>query len=114
MPKHDVSRRLGRRIRELRVEQDLTQEELAVRATITWHYVSAIERGTKAATVETLTAIAAALDLSLSELFLGVDRPQPSDVRRIATALAGQPIDAQRAILRLVEDALRLATIAGP
>ena len=92
------------------MEHSLTQEALAVRASITWHYVSAIERGTKAPTVETLAAIAAALDMSLSELFLGIDRPVPTDVRRIATALAGRSVDAQRAILRIVDEALRLAS----
>lgn len=104
----DVPVRLGRRVRELRTQAGLTQEALAERAGITWHYISSIERGLKAATVETLAKIATALDLSLSELFLEVDRPLPRDARRLATALAGQPDEVQRTVLRLVAEALTL------
>lgn len=68
MAKPDVVKRLGARIRDLRSRADLTQEGLAERAGITWHFVSAIECGTKGATVETLAALAGALGISLSEL----------------------------------------------
>jgi len=109
MRKLDVLTRLGARIRLLRTEREWTQETLAERAGITWRYVSAIERGTKGATVETLVSIAGAMDLGLSELFFGVDRAGPKDLVRIEAALAGQSAEKQRAILKIVEDALRLA-----
>lgn len=109
MAKPDVVKRLGARIRDLRGRADLTQEGLAERAGITWHFVSAIERGTKGATVETLAAVAAALGISLSELFLDVDRSLPRDVERLQTALAGKPLETQRGILRIVDEAMALA-----
>ena len=108
MSKQDLPGRLGRRIRELRGIHELTQEQLAERAGITFHYVSAIERGTKAPTVETVAALAEALGVTLSEIFLDVDRPAPKELKRISTALAGRPPEAQRTILRIVEEALRL------
>ena len=111
MRKPDVLTSLGARIRELRTARAWTQEMLAERAGITWRYVSAIERGTKGATIETLVGIAEAMDLGLSELFLGVDRPVPKDLTRISAAVAGQAADKQRAILKIVEDSLRLAAL---
>lgn len=111
MAPQDVLKRLGQRLHELRKGAGLTQETLAVRAGITWHFVSAIERGTKAATVETLTSIASALDISLSELFLDVDRPLPREFRRLAMALAARDLPTQRGVLKLVEEAMALSDL---
>jgi transcriptional regulator with XRE-family HTH domain len=105
----DLLERLGRRLRDLRKECDLTQEELAERAEISWHFLSSIERGQKGATVETLLALAKALDMSLSELFLDVDRGAPKEAKRLGSVLAGRSPEAQRTILAIVEQALRLA-----
>jgi transcriptional regulator with XRE-family HTH domain len=105
----DVLRRLGTRVRELREARGLTQEALGERAGISWHYVSSIERARKGATTETLAALAAALDLTLSELFLGVDRPLPREAKRLATLLAGNSPETQRRVLRIVEEAIQLA-----
>ncbi len=107
----ELSRQLGLRVRQLRDDQGMTQEDLAAKAGITWHFVSSIERGIKTGTLETLAAIATALDVTLSELFLDVDRPLPRELKRITTALAGRSPEAQRAVLRIVEDALHLATL---
>lgn len=104
----DLRRKLGRRIRELRLERGWTQEQLAEHAELSWHHISGIERSVTGATVETLVAIATALDVSLSELLLGVDRPAPRELRRLSTALAGCSAEAQQSILRIVEEALRL------
>jgi transcriptional regulator with XRE-family HTH domain len=105
----DVARRLGARLHDLRTSAGLTQEGLAVRAGITWHFVSAIERGTKTPTLDTLTGIASALDLTLSELFLDVDRPLPKELARLSTALAARDAATQRAILRVVGELLALS-----
>lgn len=105
---HDLRRKLGQRVREIRLERKLTQEQLAERAKISWHFVSGIERAATGATLETLSAIAAAFDISLSELLLDVDRPVPRELRRLSTALAGRSAEAQRGILRIVDEALKL------
>ena len=109
MPSQTVLQRLGKRVRELRTERDLTQEQLADRAGITWGYVSAIERATKSATIETLTAIAKGLDVSLSELFLDVDQDLPKELQRIQAAFAGRSTVQQKLILKVLEDALKLS-----
>jgi transcriptional regulator with XRE-family HTH domain len=108
MAGEDARHRLGDRVRQLRAMRRLTQEELAERAGITWHFVSGIERGVKGATLDTLLAIAGALDVTLSELFLDVDRPLPVHTDRLTTLLAGSSRERQLAVLRFVEEALRL------
>jgi transcriptional regulator with XRE-family HTH domain len=59
---------LGRAIRELRLEHDLTQEALAHVAGITVGHLSKIERGQSNPTWETVTGIAAGLGLSMADL----------------------------------------------
>jgi len=105
----DLLRKLGLRVRELRTAHGLTQAALAERVGFRASYFSHIENGVKGATVETLAAIAAALGVTLSELFLDVDQPMPRDFDRLSTALSGQSPERQRLLLRILEDALRLS-----
>lgn len=72
----DIGKRLGRRIRELRTQkaERWTQEDLAGRAHISVSFLSMIERGERMPHVETLAAIAEALEVTLAELFVGTDR----------------------------------------
>ena len=56
--------------------------------------------------METLVRIAEVLDVSLSELFLDVDRESPKALARLSAATAGQPIGIQRRIFRVVEEML--------
>lgn len=104
----DVLRKLGQRVRELRTSRGLTQEALAERVGFRASYFSQIESGTKGATIDTLAAVAAALGVTLSELFLDVDQPLPDELDRLSTALAGQSPERQRTLLRILEEALRL------
>lgn len=86
----------------------MTQEALAEKAGIVPNYVSQVERGDKIPTVETLARMAAALEVTLSELFLGADRAPPRQLREVERALAGRTAGQQRRILEIVEAALRL------
>ncbi len=105
---HDVLHKLGLRVRALRTLHGLTQEALAERVGFRAAYVSQIENGAKGATLETLAGIAAALGMTLSELFLDVDQPLPEELDRLSAALAGQSPQRQRTLLRILEEALRL------
>jgi transcriptional regulator with XRE-family HTH domain len=60
---------LGKRIKELRKVQDLSQEDLSYEADIPLSQVGRIERGEINPTVSTLAAISAALEKDLKELF---------------------------------------------
>ena len=68
----ELGKRIGQRIRDLRTQRPerWTQEDLAERAHISVSFLSMIERGERVAHVETLSSLAAALGVSLSELFV--------------------------------------------
>ena len=64
--------RLGRRVRDLRNAQRLSQEEFAAECGLDRTYISGIERGRRNVSLRNLEVIAKALGLSLSELFRGL------------------------------------------
>lgn len=64
----EPQRALGLAIRELRENAGISQEDLAHAAGVTTGTVSAIERGRSNPTWATAKAIAAALDVSLTDL----------------------------------------------
>jgi transcriptional regulator with XRE-family HTH domain len=66
--KHPHRKLLGQTIRNLRTKKGLTQEELAERADFSSNYVGEIERGEKAASIDSVVKFAAALKIRVSEL----------------------------------------------
>ena len=64
--------RLGRRISELREKRGLSQTQLADMAGIGRAHLSQIENGAVAARIDTLYALAEALETTLSELLKGL------------------------------------------
>lgn len=69
---------LGKRIRTMRRERSISQEELADLAGVHRTYVGMIERGEKNVTVISAAKIAAALGVSVSDLFEGYEDGQRS------------------------------------
>lgn len=65
---------IGERIRYFRKLRGWSQEALALQAEINPAFLGHLERGLKSPTVKTLEKIAAALDISMAELFAD---PQP-------------------------------------
>lgn len=59
----------GNRIRNLRTEKGLSQEQLALNADITTTYLDMIERNDKNPTIKVLERICGALDISLAVFF---------------------------------------------
>jgi transcriptional regulator with XRE-family HTH domain len=74
----------GARVRQLRVEQSMTQEKLAAMSTVNHRTVQRAERG-ESLQLETLASLAAALGVTVGELTLNdgdperTDRPEPSE-----------------------------------
>ncbi len=60
---------IGNRIRQLRLQKHLSQEQIALRAGITTAYLGQIEREEKNPTVKLVEKISNVLEISLSELF---------------------------------------------
>lgn len=76
----ELAERIGKRIRNLRNEADLSQEELADRCGVHRTYIGAIERGEKNITAKTAEKVGAALNLSIEDLFSDLpDEPDLSD-----------------------------------
>lgn len=61
--------KFGKRVRELRKKEGLSQEELAHKANLHRTYIGMIERAEKNITLSNIAKIANALDTSLSKLF---------------------------------------------
>ena len=59
----------GKRLRRLRRQADLTQEQLAERIGVSVEFVSNMERGINAPSFDTLEKLADSLKLKVSELF---------------------------------------------
>lgn len=59
---------LGRAVRQLRVEHEMTLEVLAKASGLHWTYLSGIERGRRNPTLNVLAAMARSLDVSTSKL----------------------------------------------
>ena len=60
---------LSGNIRHLRLMKDLSQQELAEKTNISVPFLSALERGEKFPSAESLGKLSEALEVSLSELF---------------------------------------------
>lgn len=61
---------IGQRIRDLRKQRGLSQEQLGEMAGVHFSYIGKIERAEKNVTIVNLEKIAAALDVSFFDLFL--------------------------------------------
>lgn len=64
----DIKQRFGKRIRQLRLLKEMTQEELAEAADLSISFLGGIERGVKSPTIESIEKLADALDLTLVDL----------------------------------------------
>src|SRR5438105_2391144 len=64
----------GERLRKLRTERRLTQEELAEAAGITATYTSDLERGTKVPSLTIVLKLARAFDVDVSQLLVDFRR----------------------------------------
>ena len=70
----DIRERFGDAVRVRREELGLTQEDLAEKAKIHRTYLSDVERGTRNLSLLNIEKLAAALSLTVSELFQRVER----------------------------------------
>lgn len=65
----DFRKAFGSRVRELREERGYSQEALAERGSFHWTYISEVERGRRAPSLDVVGRIADALGVTPSELF---------------------------------------------
>lgn len=70
----DLRVAFGRRIRDLRRDRELSQEELAERTGLHWTYVSGVERGQRAPSLDVVGRFANGLSVTVAELFSPLKR----------------------------------------
>jgi XRE family transcriptional regulator, regulator of sulfur utilization len=69
----NIQAALGARIRQLRKDREWSQEDLAAASDLHWTYIGQVERGERNLTLQSIRAIAKALNLKMAELLAGVD-----------------------------------------
>jgi transcriptional regulator with XRE-family HTH domain len=96
---------LGRRIKALRLRQELTQEALGERAGLNYKYLGAIERGERNLSLKQLLKIAQALGVEPHELLL-IEQEEPS-IPKLRTMLQGLLRESSRTELQLAYKLLK-------
>ena len=64
-----IEMRFGQRVKELRLKQNISQEELAFRCGLSKNYISDVERGTRNISLKSIEKIADGLAIRIKELF---------------------------------------------
>ena len=67
-----IEDQFGRNLKRIREERDVSQDELAVRASLHRTEISQLERGQRMARMDTLLKISASLNVSPSDLLAGI------------------------------------------
>ena len=104
---------IGSRIKNLRLESGLSQEQLALKSDITRVYLGQIERNEKNPTVKLVERIANALGLSLSELFDDRNRVAEHDkiLNSIIFELKDLSDDEKGEMLKLIRQVLKFKVV---
>ncbi len=98
---------VAKRIREARVAQHLTQEDLAAKAEISLTHMGVIERAVKVPNLDTFVAIANALNVSADSLLLDVvEKSVEHEASLIGRMLSTQSPEQQRKILKVLQTLL--------
>ena len=64
----DIKKKFGLKVKEIRIEQGLSQEKLALKADLDRTYVPDIEKGERNVSILVIEKIAKALNIEISEL----------------------------------------------
>lgn len=100
--------RIGNIIREARLNQGLTQEELAELVDVTPAYIGHIERNQRSFSLQTLVKLVTELDIDMNYLF---SESAPTSEEQIIIdfkqLITGKPLQTQEAVLDIVRTALK-------
>ena len=106
---------IGNRIRQLRNDIPISQEQLALKAGIAPSFLGEIELGVKKPSIDSLEKIANALEISLSELFhYDVNTLASSDnlyLEKILIEVRNYSNAEQEALYRLLKQAIAFKNI---
>lgn len=102
---------IGLRIKELRQQKEITQQQMAENAKITPGFISQIENGRKKVSLETLLSICLALNVTLNELLTGNQITLDSDYNKEYAELISDCDEYERRLLFEISKATQKALI---
>lgn len=98
-----LAKALGERIRVLRLDKGLSQEQLGERSGLHTNYIGQIERGEKNLTIESLQKISRSLEIPLEQLFHSIDPLNAqSALGQIVGMLSERPVADHALVLSLI------------
>ena len=100
----DVKELVGKRIRALRKENGLSQEELGALADLHYTYIGAVERGERNCSIDSLSKIAKGLNVNVVDLFVTRDKSQ--DLSKIKASIMKDIEKCSPVTLLLISDLL--------
>ncbi|WP_436664011.1 helix-turn-helix domain-containing protein [Alicyclobacillus acidoterrestris] len=101
----DLVRKLGERIRVLRKEKGLSQEQLGELSGLHTNYIGQVERGEKNLTIESLEKVAIGLGVSLEQVFRYIDpMEQQDELSQINELLSKRPFEDRAMALKIIKD----------
>ena len=99
--------RIGNIIREARLNQGLTQEELAELVDVTPAYIGHIERNQRSFSLQTLVKLVTELDIDMNYLFSErVPTSEEQIIIDFKQLIKGKPLQTQEAVLDIVRTVL--------
>ncbi|MGB9856798.1 MAG: helix-turn-helix domain-containing protein [Dictyoglomaceae bacterium] len=102
---------VGKKIRELRKERNLTLEELSKRTGLSLSYISLIERGLKNPSLKALEKIASCFGLTPAALF---SREENESLEAFLRANTNLDEDERKMIIQLIESLERKKNVRRP
>jgi transcriptional regulator with XRE-family HTH domain len=69
----DISKQFGKRVKQLRQENELSQEGLAHLAELDRTYIPSIEKGERNVSLEVIQKLSKAFKIKISELLKGIE-----------------------------------------
>ncbi len=102
----EITKLIGQRIRNHRIQQGLSQEKLAELSKCHPTYIGQVERGEKNATIESIEKISSALGVSLSKLFekLGENSVSSDIPLKCYEFLSSKSRDEQKQLYKILLD----------
>lgn len=101
----------GERVRELRMQHGLSQEQLALRAEITTIYLGLVERNLKNPTIKIIEQICSAIKISLADFFSTSEKLSVTTdplLTQISAQLNHRSEKEKEIILQLIKNVLKL------
>ncbi len=101
---------IPKRLRELRLQAHLSQEQTALAANITPAFLGQLERGEKNPTIVTIEKLCGVFRLSLPEFFSDHEYDSSGDavIDQISTLLINRSIEEKQEIFKLLKASLQL------